>query len=662
MRNPRAVYSQLLLLVCLSLLSISHALADVTLPRLLSDGAILQRDMPLTIWGWADEGEAVTVSFAGKEKSTQAVGGKWQVTFPARKAGGPFELVVTGKSQLKRSNILLGDLWVAAGQSNMELPLRRVKYQYPGLIESTRQPDIREFNVPVVYAFKGPLSDYTQGDWKTATPENLENFSAVGFFFAQKLLAENKVPVGIITIPVGGSPAEAWVSESALQKYPQYLEKLQPFKNDAHVQATIAKDKANSDKWYADLGAADIGLKNNWSQEKLDTSTWKTVQVPGFLKEQADNKKEREFTNGAFWVRKTIELTQTQAAKKAVLWLGCIVDGDQVFVNGQSIGQTGYQYPPRIYAVPAGLLKAGKNSIAIRVTSYSANAGFVKDKRYALMLGESKFGAGYSGDEEISLRGEWQYKIAAEAGAMQPGTTLHYLPSSLFNAKLAPALPLKIKGVIWYQGESNVGRAAEYKQLMADLIGDWRTQFQQPDLPFVYAQLANFLPAVSQPGESGWAELREAQRQTLVIKNTAMAVAIDAGEWNDIHPLDKQTVGERLALGALKVAYGKKSLVASGSSLKKVKVKGSKLELVFGDVGKGLEVRGSELAHIALAGADKKFVWAKAQVKGNKLVVWADSILEPKWVRYAWADNPAGANLYNSAGLPASPFEASVSQ
>lgn len=207
-----------------------------------------------------------------------------------------------------------------------------------------------------------------------------------------------------------------------------------------------------------------------------------------------------------------------------------------------------------------------------------------------------------------------------------------------------------------------MGRAAEYKPLMADLIGDWRTQFQQPDLPFVYAQLANFHPAVSQPGESGWAELREAQRQTLVIKNTAMAVAIDAGEWNDIHPLDKQTVGERLALGALKVAYGKKSLVASGPSLKKVKVKGSKLELVFGDVGKGLEVRGSELAHIALAGADKKFVWAKAQVKGNKLVVWADSILEPKWVRYAWADNPAGANLYNSAGLPASPFEASVSQ
>jgi sialate O-acetylesterase len=658
MRNPRAVYAQLLLLICLSLLSISNAFADVNLPRLLSDGAILQRDKPLTIWGWAAEGEKVTVSFAGKEKSIQAVDGKWQVTFPARKAGGPYELVVTGeKNQLKRSNILLGDLWVASGQSNMELPLRRVRYQYPGLIETTQQPNIREFNVPVTYAFKGPLSDYTQGDWKTATPENLENFSAVGFFFAQKLLAENKVPVGIITIPVGGSPAEAWVSESVLQKYPQYLQKLQPFKDDAHVQATIAKDKANSDKWYGDLGAADIGLKNNWSQEKLDTSAWKTLQVPGFLKEQGI-----DFTNGAFWVRKTVELTQTQVAKKAVLWLGCIVDGDQVFVNGQAVGQTGYQYPPRIYAVPAGLLKAGKNSIAIRVTSYSANAGFVKDKRYALMFGESKFGAAYSGDEEVSLRGEWQYQIAAQAGSMKSNTTLHYLPSSLFNAKLAPALPLKIKGVIWYQGESNVDRAAEYQQLMTDLIGDWRQQFQQADLPFVYAQLANFLPAASQPGESGWAELREAQRKTLAVKNTAMAVAIDAGEWNDIHPLDKQKVGERLALGALKVAYGKKSLLASGPSLKKVKAKGNKVELTFADVGKGLQAVGGELKHIALAGADKKFVWTKAEVKSNKLVVWADSIAEPKWVRYAWADNPEGANLYNSAGLPASPFEASVSQ
>jgi sialate O-acetylesterase len=676
MKNFRRFNRQVLLLIFLPIITIP-AFADVTLPRLLSDGAILQRDKPLTIWGWADIGEKVTVNFAGKEQTTSAIDGQWQVTFPAQKAGGPFELSVNGKNQLKRTGILLGDLWIAAGQSNIELPIRRVKYQYPGLIETTQLPNIREFNVPVTYAFNGPLDDYTQGLWKTATPDNIENFSAVGFFFAQKIYAETKVPIGLITIPVGGSPIEAWLSESALQKYPHYLAQLKPFKDDAHVQATIVKDKANSDKWYSDLNAGDVGLKNNWSQINVDTNDWQTLNVPGFFKEQGS-----DFTNGAVWVRKTIELTQAQAAKKAVLWLGAIVDGDQVFVNGQSIGQTGYQYPPRIYAVPADVLKAGKNTIAIRITSYSNNAGFVKDKRYALMLGDSAFGAGYSGVEEVSLRGEWRYKIAARADKMQPSTTLHYIPSSLFNAKLAPALPLQVKGVLWYQGESNVDRAdaqgvhrepggqckdktcaamtSEYRYLLADLIGDWRAQFKRADLPFLFVQLANFLPANSEPGESKWAEVREAQRQTLAVKNTAMAVAIDVGEWNDIHPLNKQAVGERLALGAMKLAYGKKSLLASGPSLQKVTAKNGALELVFGDVGKGLDVRGGELKYIAVAGADKKFVWAEAEVKKNKLVVKADAVAEPKWVRYAWADNPEGANLYNSAGLPASPFEASV--
>lgn len=636
---------------CLLAVGAADVLADVTLPRLLSDGAILQRDRPLTLWGWADEGEKVTVNFAGKALSTVTKDGRWSVTFPAFKAGGPYKLTVRGNNQLTRNNILLGDLWVAAGQSNMELPLNRVKYKYPGLIESTNQPNIREFNVPVTYAFKGPLQDYTQGQWKTATPENMATFSAVGFFFMQILHAENNVPIGLVTIPVGGSPAEAWVSESVLQKYPHYQQKLQPFKDDAYVQATSAKDKANSDKWFADVGAADIGLKNNWQQEKLATADWKTLQVPGFVKEQGS-----DFTNGALWVRKTMNLTAGQAAKKATLWLGCIVDGDQVYVNGQLVGQTGYMYPPRIYAVPAGLLKAGENTISIRITSYSGNAGFVKDKRYELALGEGLFG-----DEQIDLKGEWKYQVAARAGSMQPTTTLHYLPSALFNAKLAPALPLKIKGVIWYQGESNVGRAEEYKSLMTDLIADWREQFQQKDLPFVYVQLANFLAAVKEPGESGWADLREAQRQLLAVKNTAMAVAVDVGEWNDIHPLDKQSVGERLALGALKVAYGKKSLLASGPILKKIKAKGGKLELSFAEFGKGLRLRGESLGHIALAGADKKFVWAKAEVKKDKIIVWADAVPEPQWVRYAWADNPAGANLYNSAGLPASPFEARVS-
>lgn len=645
-----------------SLISAS-VMADVSLPRVLGDGAILQRDKPITIWGWADENEAVTVQFAGKEKKTTAKEGAWSVEFPALKAGGDYQLTVTGKNVLTRKNIVMGDLWIAAGQSNIELPLYRLRYQYPDVISSTNQPLIREFNVPVLYAFKGPQKDFQQGIWKTATVENISTFSGVGFFFMRKLHQELGVPVGLITVPVGGSPAEAWISEEGLKNFPHYVKQLQPFKDDQFVKDTIAKDKASNEKWYGELNAADEGLKQNWSAEKLDTSLWKKLIIPGFLKDQG-----YKLPAGAFWVRKTFFLTETQAKKNATLWLGRIVDGDQVFLNGQSIGQITYQYPPRIYAVPENLLKAGENTLSVRVISNSGNPGFVSDKRYDLDLG----------DEKVSLAGEWKFKIAAAVGPMNKTTTLQYQPASLFNAKLAPALPLQIKGVLWYQGESNVVKPdadpvlrkparlcksescaavkSEYRYLMTDLIADWRKQFNQGDFPFLYVQLVNFQEAFDQPTESKWAELREAQRELLTVKNTAMAVGIDVGEWNDIHPLNKQDIGERLALGALKLAYGKKSLVSSGPLVKSAKVKSGKIEITF-DSAKGLIIRGDHIKYLAIAGADKKFVWTTAKVKQDKLIVDTSAIANPKWIRYAWADNPDGANLYNAAGLPASPFE-----
>jgi sialate O-acetylesterase len=639
-------------------------LADVQLPRLLTDGAILQRDKPVTIWGWADEGESVTVEFAGKKLSTTAKDGRWSLKFPALKAGGPYDIKVTGKNQLHVKDILMGDLWIGAGQSNMELPLRRVATRYPDVISQTQLPQIREFSVPVTYTFKANAEDYTQGQWKTATPENLANFSAVGFFFAQQVHTQNHVPVGLLSISVGGSPAEAWMSETALEKYPHYLEVANKFKDDTVLQQTIAQDKANSNAWYAKASAEDIGStqKQPWSSPAQATDDWQTITVPGFLREQGI-----DFDNGVVWFKKTIELTDAQAQQDARLWLGAIVDGDEAYINGTAVGQTGYRYPPRIYSVPKNVLKPGKNDISLRVTSYSGDAGFVKDKLYALEIGDTK----------INLEGEWKYKIGMRAAAMAPSTTIHYLPTSLFKAKLAPAFPLNIKGVIWAQGESNVTRAEEYKTLFPDLITDWRNQFNQGDFPFIFVQLANFLEPQTEPGESEWAMAREAQRQALSLPNTAMAVAIDIGEWNDIHPLNKQDVGKRLALAAQKIAYGDKSVLASGPQVKSVKRKGNQLVITFDHVGKGLHAKAAEavagkvagkksaqkeLAEFAIAGADKKFVWAKAIIKGKRVIVSSDSVTDPVWVRYAWADNPEGANLYNSADLPASPFEARVIQ
>lgn len=634
-----------LVCICLSIISFD-VLADVRLPRLVSDGLVLQRDKPINLWGWADDGEPVSVTLGKQTQTTKAVAGRWQVSFKALPAGGAYTLDIQGKNHLQVKDILIGDVWIASGQSNMELPIKRVKYQYPDLIASTKLPEIREFNVPVVYAFKGPLEDFQQGQWKTAAPENLPNFSAVGFFFSRALHEKYKVPIGLITIPVGGSPAEAWMSESALQKYPHYLAQLQPFKDDAYVAATIAKDKASSGAWYSDLAAKDEGLKGAWSTGVLNQSDWKSFKVPGFLREQGS-----DFVNGAVWFRKTFELSAEQAAKAGTVWLGCIVDGDQVFVNGKEIGQTGYQYPPRIYSVPASVLVAGKNTVSIRVTSYSGNAGFVKEKRYALDFGS----------ESISLAGEWQYKIATRAENMEKTTTLHYQPAALFNAKLAPSLHTAIKGVIWYQGESNTGRAAEYATLFPDMIRDWRAQFKQGDFPFLFVQLANFMPAKSEPSESDWAATREAQRKTLSLKNTAMVVASDVGEWNDIHPLNKQAVGERLALAAEKLAYGDKKVIASGPNAVSVKRSGKELLISFDKSGNDLVIKNDGvLHHIAIAGADKKYVWAKAKIQGKHLVVWSEQVAEPISVRYAWADNPEGANLYNAAGLPASPFELSL--
>lgn len=644
------------------------AFADVRLPHIFNDGMVLQRDQPLAIYGWADEGEQVSVVFAGHSADTTAKEGRWQVTLPAVAAGGPFTLEVSGNNRLVRENILTGDVWIAAGQSNMELPLRRVAPRFPGLIESTRLPAIREFSLPLSFSTQGPQTDYTAGSWKTAEPENLAGFSASGFFFARALHQQTGVAIGIISIAVGGSPAEAWVSEQTLQGWPHYEDQLKPFRDLRYLEKVRTRDKANSDHWYSTLNAADTGLQQQWFQPSLDDKEWSTLTIPGWFRQQ-----NIAFERGSVWLRKQISLNAEQAAKTATLWMGTLVDGDEIYVNGTVIGQTGYQYPPRIYALPAGLLKAGDNTISIRLTSYTGQPGFTEGKRYALDLG----------NESVPLDGEWRYRVAATADAQTPGTTLHYLPSTLFNARIAPLLPMSVKGVIWYQGESNIDRpkripedapirvattegfsvpeTGEYHALFTALINDWRHRFEREDLPFIFAQLPNFHKPATEPGESRWAELREAQRQTLKLPHTAMAVLIDVGEWNDLHPLDKQSVGERLALGARKVAYGETSLLASGPVLKSLQRKGNRLILEFEKTGKGLRIKGKSLAGFALAGDDGKFVYADARLNNNRITLTANNVKTPVQVRYAWADNPATANLYNSAGLPASPFHAVVS-
>jgi sialate O-acetylesterase len=310
------------------------------------------------------------------------------------------------------------------------------------------------------------------------------------------------------------------------------------------------------------------------------------------------------------------------------------------------VGTTSYQYPPRWYSLPPNVLKAGPNTVVVRVISNIGKGGFVLDKPYQIVCEGGT----------IDLKGPWLYRLGARMEPLASQTFIRWKPLGLFNAMLAPLLNYAIKGVIWYQGESNAERPIEYRDLFPAVIRDWRAKWNQGDFPFLFVQLPNFMEAKDQPSESNWALLREAQLRTLSLPRTGMAVAIDIGEWNDIHPLNKKDVGKRLALAAQKVAYADDKVVYSGPIYQSMKVDGDKIIIAFTNTGSGLVARGEELKTFAIAGSDKRFVWAKAKIENNRVVVWSEMVSNPVAVRYAWADNPEGANLYNAEGLPASPF------
>jgi sialate O-acetylesterase len=621
------------------------SLGDISLPRLISDGMVLQRNTNVKIWGWGSPGEKVLVDFNNQNHTAVTdQKGSWTITLSPMQQGGPFVMNITASNKITIRDILIGDVWICSGQSNMALTLERAKDKYADLISQTNNSSIRYFFIPTTFNFEGPQKDLPAGYWESATPDHLLHFSAVGFFYANALFEKYKVPIGLINASVGGSPAEAWLSEEALKKFPQHLLTAKKFSKKEYVDSIRNSDNAARDVWYRTINAEDRGLRDapDWYDPATDTHDWQEMTIPGYWDEQG-----LKDINGVVWFRKKINLPTSMTGKPARLFLGNVIDLDSVYINGQFIGTTGYQYPPRKYQVPSTILKAGENEIVVRVINSAGRGGFYKGKPYLLKID----------NDTIDLTGSWKFKVGKISEAIPPSTTFQYQPGGLFNGMIAPLLNFSMTGVIWYQGESNAGRYAEYETLFPSMIADWRTHWHQGDFPFLYVQLANYLKKSDQPSESDWAGLREAQRKTLATPNTAMVVAIDVGEWNDIHPLDKKTVGERLSLAAQKVAYGEKNVVYSGPTLSSYTKQGNRIILKFSNTGSGLISRGNRnLAYFSIAGPDKKFVWANAVIKGNQVTVWSDEVIDPQEVRYAWADNPEGANLYNREGLPASPF------
>ncbi len=630
-------------LFCLLVATALFSEAAIKLPVVFSDGMVLQRDTRLKIKGWASPGEKVKLIFNGKNyNSTADKIGNWAIELPPQKAGGPFEMIFRGQNEIKVSNILFGDVWICSGQSNMVLPMERVREKYPDEIASANYPEIRNFFIPTATNLNGAQNDLPPGNWKEANPTDVLTFGAVSYFFAKSLYSKYKIPIGLINASVGGTPIEAWLSEEGFMNFPEELRTIEKNKDTAYINSL------RNSRSFNPRNENDQGMLENpkWFEKTYVPKGWNNINIPGYWEDQGVRN-----LDGVVWYRREIDVPSTMTGVPAKLFMGRIVDADVVYVNGERVGNITYQYPPRRYDIKAGILQPGKNTIVIRVTNSNGKGGFVPDKPYFLAANK----------QEIVLKGTWQYKVG-EAYEPQkneggPGFSAQNQPTALYNAMVAPLIDLKVKGIIWYQGESNAGKPEPYKKLLPALIYDWRNKWNDANLPFLYVQLANFMEVDYLPTGSQWAELRNAQLQALSVPNTAMAVAIDLGEWNDIHPLNKKDVGERLALGAMKVAY-KEDIVYSGPIYQSHEKQGNKIILTFSETGSGLTTNdGEDLRRFEIAGGDGKFVWAKAKIVGNRVEVWNDKIENPLKVRYGWSDNPRDANLYNKEGLPASPFE-----
>jgi sialate O-acetylesterase len=519
-------------------LTMGDACAKVTLPALISDGMVMQRERPVRLWGTADANEQINVSFLKKKYTATAdADGRWSVTLPAQKPGGPYQLTV---NDVTVNDILIGDVWLCSGQSNMELPVRRVTDMFADEIAAYTNSNIRQFKVPNEWNFHAPQTDVKAGTaWHQVKQPDVMDFSALGYFFAKAMYEKTGVPVGIVNSSWGGTPVESWMSEYALTDFPKYLHDKWRYEDDEYVRRVRETEGYSNQRWNISLYRGDAGLHENpaWYAANYDDSSWPTVNM--FDSSWATNGLNP--VNGSHWFRRDVEVPASWSGREAVLRLGCIVDADSVFVNGTFVGNITYQYPPRIYRVPAGLLRPGRNNVTVRLISNGGFAHFVKEKPYKLICG----------DEEISLEGDWKYRLGCEMPSAPSSTFFNYKPMGLYNAMIAPLEGCTFSGVVWYQGESNVAQRNEYVALLSGMMADWRHTFADADLPFYIVELADFLSPSDVGGRKAWAEMRTEQAKAAAQNDHATLIKnSDLGEWNDIHPLDKKTLGARVAEAA----------------------------------------------------------------------------------------------------------------
>ncbi|MDD4969088.1 MAG: sialate O-acetylesterase [Paludibacter sp.] len=627
--------------------------AKVIMPVLFSNNMVLQQNTQAPVWGVCNANRKVKVLTGWNNKTYETVSdqsGKWKLKVETPAAGGPFILKVSAEETLTFNNVMIGEVWLCSGQSNMEMPVSgwAKVANYEQEIATADHSNIRLFQVEKATALS-PVTDLKVmgGSWLVCSPKSIPEFSATAYFFAKNLSERlNGIPIGLIHTSWGGTPAEAWTSEKSLEllpDYDEYIAELKKIPSDPAEQKNYLNRQ--QEEWKAQLVRKDRGYVNRnaaWIKADFDDSGWKTMQVPQFWEEQML----KDF-DGAVWFRKMVDLSDAYVGKDLILNLGTVDDNEITFFNGQQIGATEGYDRNRNYTIPAKLVKSGRNVIAVRVFDSGGGGGFYGDpKNVFIALGETM----------IQLSGSWKYVVGLNMKELvAPKIVLNQVqPTTLFNAMINPLVPYAIRGAIWYQGEANVERAKQYSLLFPLMIHDWRKQWNT-DFPFYFVQLANFMKRNEKPESSQWAELREAQQQALSLTNTGMAVTIDIGEGDNIHPKNKQEVGRRLALAAAANTYGQ-NIPYCGPVFTSFRIEGSKLILQFSSVAGGLKAMNDKpVTGFAVAGVDKKFYWATAEIDGDKVIVSCPDVEFPIAVRYGWANNP-DCNLYNIDNLPASPF------
>jgi sialate O-acetylesterase len=626
--------------------------AQVKPAACFTDNMVLQQKTNATLWGSETAGKSFTIitSWNNKTYTTAAdADGNWKIKVSTPSYGGPYTITFNDGTPLTLSNILIGEVWVASGQSNMEMQMAGA---YPKILNSDKEladaanyPEIRMLKIDNKTSFQPRTDVPVKWGWSVCDPQTVRQFSAVAYFFAKNLYDDKHIPIGIINSTWGGTVAEAWVSGDALKTMPAFAQFVQAAQAGLTQQKLDDKYKDEVRDWLNKINKNDPAYQNGqlaWAMPGFDDSDWKKMKVPTYW-EMAGVPN----YDGTVWFRKKVTIPANWAGKDLKLDIGGIDDYDDSFFNGTEIGHTELFIYKRSYTIPGNLVKAGDNTIAIRVFDNGGLGGINKGPMILSAAGDTT---------KIDVSGEWNYHLANDLKLLpQPPSNGNSpnRPTLIYNAMINPILPYTIKGVIWYQGESNADRPYQYEQLFPLLINDWRQKWGEGNFPFYFVQIASYA-ATDQPPAADWPALREAQLKTLSVPNTGMAVTIDIGELHSIHPANKQEVGRRLALIARAKTYGEK-VVYSGPAYKAQKIKGDKIELSFTHTDGGLVAKGDTLEGFTIAGADKKFYPAMAVIAGGKVMVSAANVPNPVAVRYAWANFPT-CNLYNGEGLPASPF------